>query len=108
LRDIFLHCFPTCCVVLLVCLEWWVDSEGIFPSILGHEGGGIVESIGEGVTSCKVLFILLFLWFVLFRSSCLFHALYYFQCFVPFVFSLFLSFFFQRALVVLVDSLSHE
>lgn len=30
------------------------DSEGIFPSILGHEGGGIVESIGEGVTSCKV------------------------------------------------------
>lgn len=30
------------------------DPEGIFPSILGHEGGGIVESIGEGVTSCKV------------------------------------------------------
>jgi len=30
------------------------DSEAIFPSILGHEGGGIVESIGEGVTSCKV------------------------------------------------------
>jgi len=29
------------------------DSEGIFPSILGHEGGGIVESVGEGVTSCK-------------------------------------------------------
>jgi S-(hydroxymethyl)glutathione dehydrogenase/alcohol dehydrogenase len=30
------------------------DSEGIFPCILGHEGGGIVESIGEGVTSLAV------------------------------------------------------
>ncbi|MDO6683149.1 MULTISPECIES: S-(hydroxymethyl)glutathione dehydrogenase/class III alcohol dehydrogenase [unclassified Oceanobacter] len=30
------------------------DPEGIFPSILGHEGGGIVESVGEGVTSLKV------------------------------------------------------
>ncbi len=30
------------------------DPEGIFPVILGHEGGGIVESIGEGVTSVKV------------------------------------------------------
>ena len=27
------------------------DPEGIFPSILGHEGGGIVEAVGEGVTS---------------------------------------------------------
>jgi S-(hydroxymethyl)glutathione dehydrogenase/alcohol dehydrogenase len=27
------------------------DSEGLFPCILGHEGGGIVESVGEGVTS---------------------------------------------------------
>lgn len=27
-----------------------VDPEGIFPSILGHEGAGIVESVGEGVT----------------------------------------------------------
>jgi len=27
------------------------DPEGVFPSILGHEGGGIVESVGEGVTS---------------------------------------------------------
>ncbi|KAI8966940.1 glutathione-dependent formaldehyde dehydrogenase [Mycotypha africana] len=26
------------------------DSEGVFPVILGHEGGGIVESVGEGVT----------------------------------------------------------
>lgn len=25
------------------------DSEGVFPVILGHEGGGIVESVGEGV-----------------------------------------------------------
>ncbi|MGF1716880.1 S-(hydroxymethyl)glutathione dehydrogenase/class III alcohol dehydrogenase [Photobacterium chitinilyticum] len=30
------------------------DPEGIFPSILGHEGGGIVEQIGEGVTSVQV------------------------------------------------------
>lgn len=27
------------------------DPEGVFPVILGHEGGGIVEMIGEGVTS---------------------------------------------------------
>jgi len=27
------------------------DPEGIFPSVLGHEGGGIVMEIGEGVTS---------------------------------------------------------
>jgi len=27
------------------------DSEGIFPVIFGHEGGGVVESVGEGVTS---------------------------------------------------------
>mmetsp|Transcript_29462 Transcript_29462/g.26035 ORF Transcript_29462/g.26035 Transcript_29462/m.26035 type:complete len:181 (+) Transcript_29462:27-569(+) len=31
-----------------------LDPEGLFPSILGHEGAGIVESIGEGVTSVKV------------------------------------------------------
>ena len=30
------------------------DPEGIFPSVLGHEGGGIVESVGEGVTSVEV------------------------------------------------------
>jgi S-(hydroxymethyl)glutathione dehydrogenase/alcohol dehydrogenase len=30
------------------------DPEGMFPVILGHEGGGIVEEIGEGVTSLKV------------------------------------------------------
>ncbi|KAF8225403.1 class III ADH enzyme [Tricholoma matsutake] len=30
------------------------DPEGVFPVILGHEGGGIVESIGEGVTSVAV------------------------------------------------------
>ncbi|CAG4946354.1 unnamed protein product [Parnassius apollo] len=29
------------------------DPEGVFPVILGHEGGGIVESVGEGVTSFK-------------------------------------------------------
>ncbi len=30
------------------------DPEGIFPAILGHEGGGIVEAVGEGVTSLQV------------------------------------------------------
>jgi S-(hydroxymethyl)glutathione dehydrogenase/alcohol dehydrogenase len=30
------------------------DPEGIFPCVLGHEGGGIVEEIGPGVTSVKV------------------------------------------------------
>jgi len=30
------------------------DPEGIFPAILGHEGGGIVEQVGEGVSSVKV------------------------------------------------------
>src|SRR5476651_2875680 len=29
------------------------DPEGMFPVILGHEGGGIVEEIGPGVTSVK-------------------------------------------------------
>ena len=30
------------------------DPEGIFPCILGHEGGGVVEQLGEGVTSVEV------------------------------------------------------
>jgi S-(hydroxymethyl)glutathione dehydrogenase / alcohol dehydrogenase len=30
------------------------DPEGMFPVILGHEGGGIVEEVGEGVTSLEV------------------------------------------------------
>ncbi|MGS0737605.1 S-(hydroxymethyl)glutathione dehydrogenase/class III alcohol dehydrogenase [Pseudomonas sp. GG8] len=30
------------------------DPEGIFPVILGHEGGGIVEAVGTGVTSVSV------------------------------------------------------
>src|ERR1043165_6326249 len=29
------------------------DSEGIFPSILGHEGAGIVREVGPGVSSVK-------------------------------------------------------
>lgn len=31
-----------------------IDPEGIFPTILGHEGAGVVEALGEGVTSLKV------------------------------------------------------
>jgi S-(hydroxymethyl)glutathione dehydrogenase/alcohol dehydrogenase len=31
-----------------------LDPEGLFPCILGHEAGCIVESVGEGVTSVKV------------------------------------------------------
>jgi S-(hydroxymethyl)glutathione dehydrogenase/alcohol dehydrogenase len=30
------------------------DPEGAFPTILGHEGGGVVEEVGAGVTSVKV------------------------------------------------------
>ena len=30
------------------------DSEGVFPCILGHEGGGVVEEVGPGVTSVQV------------------------------------------------------
>ncbi len=29
------------------------DPEGLFPVVLGHEGGGIVEEVGEGVTTLK-------------------------------------------------------
>jgi len=29
------------------------DPEGAFPIVLGHEGAGIVESVGEGVTTVK-------------------------------------------------------
>ena len=30
------------------------DPEGIFPAVLGHEGGAIVEEVGAGVNSLKV------------------------------------------------------
>merc|ERR1719203_1754629 len=37
--------------------DWYTlsgkDPEGLFPAILGHEGCGIVESIGDGVKSVK-------------------------------------------------------
>ncbi|WP_048305940.1 S-(hydroxymethyl)glutathione dehydrogenase/class III alcohol dehydrogenase [Halomonas sp. PR-M31] len=29
------------------------DPEGLFPSVLGHEGAGVVEEVGEGVTSVQ-------------------------------------------------------
>lgn len=29
------------------------DSEGVFPSVLGHEGAGIVREVGSGVASVK-------------------------------------------------------
>jgi len=31
-----------------------LDSEGLFPSILGHEGAGVVVEVGPGVTSLAV------------------------------------------------------
>lgn len=31
-----------------------LDPEGLFPVVLGHEGAGVVESVGEGVTSVAV------------------------------------------------------
>ena len=30
------------------------DPEGIFPAVLGHEGGAIVEEVGDGVSSVTV------------------------------------------------------
>ena len=30
------------------------DPEGLFPAILGHEGAGVIESVGDGVTDLKV------------------------------------------------------
>jgi S-(hydroxymethyl)glutathione dehydrogenase/alcohol dehydrogenase len=30
-----------------------LDSEGLFPAILGHEGAGIVRDIGPGVTAWR-------------------------------------------------------
>jgi S-(hydroxymethyl)glutathione dehydrogenase / alcohol dehydrogenase len=30
-----------------------LDSEGLFPSVLGHEGAGIVREVGAGVTSVR-------------------------------------------------------
>lgn len=30
------------------------DPEGLFPAVLGHEGAGIVEEVGAGVTSLQV------------------------------------------------------
>ena len=31
-----------------------LDSEGLFPSVLGHEGAGIVREVGPGVTSVEL------------------------------------------------------
>ena len=31
------------------------EPEGIFPAILGHEGAGIIQAVGEGVTSVSVV-----------------------------------------------------
>ena len=29
------------------------DPEGVFPAILGHEGGGVVEEVGPGVSTLR-------------------------------------------------------
>lgn len=43
--------------VALCHTDWFTlsgeDPEGLFPCILGHEASGIVESVGEGVTSVQ-------------------------------------------------------
>ncbi len=39
------------CIFTLSLFIWY--TEGLFPVILGHEGGGIVESVGEGVQSVQ-------------------------------------------------------
>ena len=41
-----------------VCHSDWTYWHGhykndAFPAVMGHEGGGIVESVGEGVTTVK-------------------------------------------------------
>lgn len=45
-----------------------LDPEGAFPCVLGHEGGGIVETVGEGVTAVKsgiLSLILMVIYFLL-------------------------------------------
>jgi S-(hydroxymethyl)glutathione dehydrogenase / alcohol dehydrogenase len=35
-------------------IRWMVlTARGLFPSVLGHEGAGIVREVGAGVTSVK-------------------------------------------------------
>ena len=34
-------------------LHYQVTTEGVFPAVLGHEGAGVVVSVGDEVTSVK-------------------------------------------------------
>lgn len=45
-----------------------LDPEGIFPCILGHEGSGIVESVGEEVTEFQpgIIFLYYLLYWILY------------------------------------------
>lgn len=45
-----------------------LDPEGIFPCILGHEGSGIVESVGEEVTEFQpgIIFLYYSLYWILY------------------------------------------
>lgn len=47
---LWLNCGTDGVVVVFCCF----GLQGLFPCILGHEGGGVVESVGEGVTSLSV------------------------------------------------------
>lgn len=52
-----------------------LDPEGVFPCVLGHEGGGIVESVGEGVTAVKegilnLIVVLMILYYKLTYTFC--------------------------------------
>ena len=41
-----------------------INPDWYFPAVLGHEGAGIVESVGEGVSSVKPGYIRLFYFFL--------------------------------------------
>ena len=45
--------FYNCIIIALIYVFFASNSRRLFPCILGHEAGCVVESVGEGVTSVK-------------------------------------------------------